>query len=210
MKNTLIVLGITVVVLGILGFGIYEVMQNQPGQKTVSQPVDASDHVLGNPATAKITLVEYGDYQCPACGYFHPIVKKLMTEYQDRVLLAFRNFPLSQHPNAIPAANAAEAAAKQGKFWEMHDLIYEHQNDWSEQGTAADLFRQYAQQLQLNMSQYDKDVASGDVSSRIQHDLQTGRDSSVDSTPSFFLNGIYIQPNGYDEFKQLLDGALSS
>lgn len=209
MKNTLIVLGITAVVLVVLGFGIYQVMQSPPGQKTLSQQVGASDHILGDPTTAKVALVEYGDFQCPACGYYYPIVKKLTHDYGSKMILVFRNFPLSQHPNAIPAAEAAEAASKKGKYWEMFDMIYSHQQDWQDSTTAAAIFQGYAQQLGLNPDQFKKDAASGDVTTKIQNDQATGLSSNVDSTPSFFLNGTYIQPSGYDDFKKIIDQTIS-
>jgi|SRR3989338_8356192 len=210
MRISFIVGGITLIILGILGFGIYKVMQNPPGQAILSQPINASDHILGNPSTAKISLVEYGDYQCPACGFFHPIVKQLLQEYGDRMVFAYRHFPLPQHRNAAVAAYAAEAAGKQAQYWEMHDMLFEHQKDWETASDPTNIFNGYAEQLGLDLAKFKTDATSGEVRSRIQADTQSGKNSGVDSTPSFFLNGAYIRPQSHEHFKQLIESALNS
>lgn len=210
MKNTLIVAGITVVVLAIIGFGIYHVMQNLPGQKMLTEQVGARDHILGDQTTAKVALVEYGDFQCPACGYWYPIVKQLEQDYRGKIIFVFRHFPLPQHANAIPAADAAEAASAQGKFWEMYDLIYSHQADWENSTSAIKIFEGYAQQLGLNLDQFRKDVSSNISSARVQYDMQTGQASYVNSTPSFFLDGAYVQPSDYNALNKLIDDAVNA
>ena len=134
-------------------------------------------HVEGNTKSG-ITLVEYGDYQCPFCGQYFPIVKQVQAEFNDQIAFQFRNFPLvSVHQNAFAGARAAEAAALQGKFWEMHDLLYQNQSQWSEGGDPTSFFKQYALQLGLNVDQFNKDYASTKVNNAINADMisQTSR-----------------------------------
>lgn len=207
-KESLIVWGIALIVLAIVVFGIYKMSGTDPNQLSLSEPVSASDHIRGNPS-AKAVLVEYGDYQCPACYQYEALVQNLLKDESGKVAVVFRNFPLPQHPNALPSAYAAEAAGLQGKFWEMHDLIYQHQNDWAPSSNAADIFNQYAQTLGLNMTQFQKDTGSSQVKDRVSHDTSTGNATGVNSTPTFLLNGKSITVKSYDEFKQLVELAAS-
>lgn len=170
-----------------------------------------SDHVRGD-KKAKVTLIEYGDFQCPACGSYYPIIRSLEATYAGKVNFVFRHFPLIQiHPNAFAAARAAEAAGNQGKFFEMHDRLYETQSSWGE--TTANqqaLFEGYAKELGLNMDQFKKDYASSQVADRINQDLASGQQAfEINSTPSFVLNGEKItNPKDLDAFKQVLDEAI--
>ncbi|MDB5273948.1 MAG: DsbA family protein, partial [Chitinophagaceae bacterium] len=126
-----------------------------------------------------------GDYQCPHCGRAYPIIKKLQKSLGANLKFVFRNFPLSNmHPDAMNAAAAAEAAGAQGKFWEMHDIIFEHQNRLSED----DLFS-YAEKLRLNMEQFQNDMLSEKILSKVEDDFESGMRSGVNGTPSFFVNG---------------------
>ncbi len=207
-KESIIVWGIAIIVIGIVVFGIFKMSGVNPNELTLTEAVAVSDHAEGN-AQAKAVLVEYGDYQCPACGAYHPLLQQLMKDEAGKYNFVFRNFPLPQHQNAIPAAYAAEAANLQGKFWEMHDMLYEHQNDWSESSSAGDMFTQYAQTLKLDMAKFQKDMASSTVSDRVSHDLTTGQAAHVGSTPTFFLNGKSITVTSYDQLKQLVESAAS-
>jgi len=150
-------------------------------------PVGPDDHVLG-PADAPITLVEYGDYQCPYCGQAHPILKSLQARLGDRMRLVFRNFPLTElHPNALNAAEAAESVAEQAgedAFWKMHDTIYEHQHALDD----AHLVR-YATALGADGDRVSSDLESGAHSERIRADFMSGVRSGVNGTPTFFING---------------------
>jgi len=147
-------------------------------------PVGANDHVEG-PAKAPVTLVEYGDYECPYCGEAYPVVKALQKRLGDQVRFVFRNFPLAEaHPHAEHAAEAAEAAGAQGKFWEMHDLLYENQ-DALEDG---DLVR-YAQALHLDVPRFVKEMEAHAYIERVRADFSSGVRSGVNGTPSFFING---------------------
>ncbi len=147
-------------------------------------PVGADDHAQG-PATAGVTLVEYGDYQCPHCGRAYPIIKAIQARFGDRLRFVFRNMPLQNaHPQAELAAEAAEAAGAQGKFWEMHDAIYEHQRE-----LGPDLVRLLAHRLRLDVPKFEADLAAHRFRARVEHDFNSGVRSGVNGTPTFFLNG---------------------
>ena len=145
---------------------------------------DDRDHVQG-PADAAVTLVEYGDYECPYCGAAYPIVKELQARMGDRLRFVFRNFPITtSHPHAEQAAEAAEAAAAQSRFWEMHDLLYENQRRLRDQDLHA-----YAEQLGLEVDRFDKDLAEHVHAPRVREDFMSGVRSGVNGTPSFYVNG---------------------
>jgi len=145
---------------------------------------DDRDHVQG-PADAAVTLVEYGDYECPYCGAAYPIVKELQARMRDRLRFVFRNFPITtSHPHAEQAAEAAEAAAAQSRFWEMHDLLYENQRRLRDQDLHA-----YAEQLGLDVERFDQDLAEHVHAPRVREDFMSGVRSGVNGTPSFYVNG---------------------
>ncbi len=152
-----------------------------------------TQHIEGQ-GKSGVTLVEYGDYQCPYCGQYYPIVKQVQKEFNDQIYFQFRNFPLTNvHQNAFAGARAAEAAAEQGKFWEMHDLLYDNQAQWSESGDPVPFFKQYAKQLGLNADKFNKDYASSKVNDAINADMAAGNKLKVKGTPAFFLDGKEIQ-----------------
>jgi protein-disulfide isomerase len=168
------------------------------GHKTANAPDKSSSSTLTNHIQGEgksgITLVEYGDYQCPFCGQFYPIVKQVQAKYNDQIFFQFRNYPLQNlHPNAFSAARAAEAASMQNKFWEMHDALYETQDQWSKMGDASPFFSQVAEKLGLNITQFKKDYASSKVNDLINADLAEGNKLGVTGTPTFFLNGKKIE-----------------
>jgi protein-disulfide isomerase len=168
-------------------------------------PVNEKDHAQG-PADAPVTLVEYGDYECPYCGNAYPIVKRIQKEMGPRLRFVFRNFPLNTiHAHAGIAAQAAEAAAAQGKFWEMHDLLYEHQQDLE----AGDMVR-YALKLGLEIYRFESDLSGEVFAKRVSDDFRGGVRSGVNGTPTFFINGVrYNGPHDYDSLKAALDQAAS-
>ena len=149
-------------------------------------PVDEDrDHIQGR-ADAPVTLVEYGDYECPYCGAAYPIVKELQDRMGDRLRFVFRNFPITtSHPHAEQAAEAAEAASSQGRFWEMHDLLYENQRRLDDQDLHA-----YAEQLGLDVDRFDKELAEHVRAPRVREDFMSGVRSGVNGTPSFYVNGV--------------------
>lgn len=147
-------------------------------------PVRADDHLLG-PENAPVTLVEYGDFECPYCGQAYGVLKELLEEFGAQMRFVFRHFPLSQiHPDAETAALAAEAAGEQGRFWEMHDTLFENQVALEDE----DLL-QYAQALGLDLAEFDQSVASERHLGRIRKDFMSGVRSGVNGTPTFFING---------------------
>lgn len=167
-------------------------------------PVSERDHRRGNP-DAPITLVEYGDYACPYCGEAFPVVEKLQKTLGNKLQFVFRFFPLEAvHPNANNAALAAEAASKQGKFWEMHDLLYINQDKLGWDGIAA-----MADTVGLDLKKFEADVQGGQLQERIDDDLESGLRSGVNGTPSFFVNGEkYNGDWAYEEFLAYLESLI--
>ena len=151
---------------------------------SLTVPVGKDDHGQGA-AEAPLTLVEYGDYECPYCGAAYPMIKVIAKRFGAQLRFVFRNMPLNEmHPNAQLAAEAAEAAAVQGKFWEMHDALYEHQSE-----LGPDLLRRLAKRFQLDAQRFEDDLASGRFRAHVKHDFMSGVRSGVAGTPTFFING---------------------
>src|SRR5687768_7992843 len=150
----------------------------------LTPPVGAEDHAAG-PDDAPVTLVEYGDYECPYCGLAHPIVKKAQEDLGNQLRFVFRNFPLAEaHPHARLAAQAAEAAGAQGKFWEMHHMIFEHQDALEAENLAG-----YAKALALDEKKFARDIEAPASVKRVRDDFRSGVRSGVNGTPTFFMNG---------------------
>lgn len=184
---------------------------------TTVPAIDSSDHVKGDTAS-KVSVIEYGDFECPACGAWEPVVEQIEKDYGSRVEFVFRNFPLTQiHPFAQIGAQAAEAANVQGKYWEMHDLLYKNQGEWTANTSLspADVvtryFDSYATTLGLDVTKFNTDINSSAVIGRVQRDISSANAASVDHTPTFFINLAQIQnPSGLQQFEQELDAALAS
>ncbi|MFD1604815.1 DsbA family protein [Flavobacterium artemisiae] len=161
--------------------------------------VGTTDHTQGK-KNADIVIVEYGDYQCPYCGAAYPVLKEMMSKYGKRIQFVFRNFPLSEiHQYARPAAVAAEAAALQGKFWEMHDAIYENQDYLSES-----FLLELAEKLELEPHQFNIDIKKTEVAAKIDSDFESGVLSGVNGTPSLFVNGRKFN-GGPEDLLQLMN-----
>jgi protein-disulfide isomerase len=164
--------------------------QTTPAQQPIANKgVPGSDpaHTLG-PANAPVQLEEFGDFQCPPCGMFHPILEQMHEEFGDRLRITFREYPLPSHQHALAAASAAEAAGIQGKFWEMHDLLYEHQNDWKDQFDVRQIFEGYAKQAGVDVERYKRDMEGDLVAQRIFQDGRRGHSLGVGGTPTVFIN----------------------
>jgi protein-disulfide isomerase len=171
---------------------------------TLSRPVDERDHVDG-PADAPVTLVEYGDFECPHCGAAHPVVKAIQQAMGPRLRFAYRNFPLSQaHPHAEHAAEAAEAAAAQGQFWEMHDALFEHQRALDDRHLVR-----YAADLGLDADRVAEELANETHAPHVRADFRSGVRSGVNGTPTFFTNGERYDGDWRDAeaFAEVLEGA---
>lgn len=161
-------------------------------------------HTLG-PTDAKVWLVEFSDYQCPACGQFYPTVKKLTEKYKDSMLFVYRNEPLPIHKMALPAARAAEAAASQGKYWEMHDALFVGQSQLSEAFISSK-----AAELGLDMQKFTTDKQSSAVQKIIDTDVALGDSIGIDATPTFYLNGKKLQLNTVNDLIVAVDTAITS
>lgn len=151
-------------------------------------PVSDADHSVG-PADAAVTLVEYGDYQCPYCGEAFPVVKQILKKYDGKIRFVFRNFPIAEiHPEAVDAAFVAEFAADHGEFWQAHDLLYENQKDLGPQ-----LYQRICEALGLSMGDLEKAAKANTYIARIKTDEDGGIRSGVNGTPTFFLNGTVVE-----------------
>ncbi len=177
-----------VVVVGLTIVGLAKLGGTSATGKNVNLSLVTDDHQSG-PAMAKATLVEYGDFQCPACGAYEPIVEKVKQSYGDKLLLVFRNYPLPQHQFAQIAAQAAEAANLQGKYWEMHNLLYQEQNTWSVSKDINAALKGYAGQLGLDIAKFTTDLTSRVAKDRVQRDIDSGNGYQINGTPTFYLNG---------------------
>lgn len=170
---------------------------NQPTPTPVVQqaPTDyANAHARGG-AKAKVTLEEYGDYQCPPCGALFHDLKTLEKEYGDEMRFVFRHYPLPKlHKHAVLAAQAAEAAGLQGRFWEMHDMLYQNQMNWSPVDDARPVFLQYARELKLDIDRFTRDMESAAVAARVRADSERGSASNVEGTPTILINGRQLRP----------------
>lgn len=173
-------------------------------------PITPVDHVLGS-STAPVTLIEYSDFQCPACEAYYPVVEQVLASSTVPTRFVYRHFPLSQHPNAIPSALAAEAANVQGKFWDMYRLLFENHSDWTELADPNQIFVGYATKLGLDIPQFKTDIASSTLKDIITADSDEGIHIGINGTPTFFLNSKVIStPKSYDEFISLIQTAASS
>lgn len=177
---------------------------------TLSSPVSVSDWTKGS-ATPKVSFVEYSDFQCPACGAYHPLLEEMYAKYKDSISFTYRHFPLPQHQNALPAAYAAEAAGAQGKFWEMADMLFTNQAEWSEVANAGAIFEGYAQKLGLDIAKYKIDIASDTTKAHVEASKKSGTLSALDHTPTFFINGkIIANPQSKEELFADIDSAIAS
>lgn len=189
---------------------------------TGSSSAAASNHVKGD-GKKGVVLIEYGDLQCPACWGYEPLVKQVFDKYKTDITFQFRNYPLtSLHPNAFAAHRAVEAADKQGKFWEMHDMLFEHAHQQDSSGHVTDIewtattnpttfFDDYAQQLGLNVDKFNQDMKSDAVNAVINADLDIGKGLGFTGTPSFLLDGKQIDnPRDLDAFSKLIDAEIAA
>lgn len=203
MKNPLIIIAIISVVL--LGGAVW---YSYSVSNSANEGVEVVDQIKGNP-DANVVVVEYADFQCPACAQFQPIVKEIMDEYGEQVRFEFRHFPLvAIHPYAEPAARAAEAAGQQGKFFEYHDLLFEQQSEWSGSINPAAHFARYAEELELDVATFNAHQKSSVLREVIREDMQSGREREVTGTPTFFLNGERVELQTIGDLRAQIESAL--
>lgn len=190
----------------VLGGAIY--YAKQAGEKA-NEGVTIEAHIKGN-QDAKVELVEYSDFQCPACGQFYPYVKELMDQYGNQIRFEYRHFPLvTVHPAAVPAARAAEAAGQQGKFWEMHDKLFENQSAWSSSKNPNSVFIQYASELGLDTSTFKSHLNSSMIADAIDKSFEDARSRGFSGTPTFLLNGEVMQFTTFTEFRTAIETAVN-
>lgn len=177
---------------------------------TVASNAAQSTHITGK-QDAAVALVEYSDFQCPACSAYYPIVEQVMEKYEDRISFEYRHYPLATiHRNAFASARASEAAGKQSKFWEMYRLLFANQTSWAEADNAQRIFEGYAKQLNLDMDAYKTDFASSATNGVINADIKEFNSRGLQrSTPTFLLNGKKIEPRiNLEDFSELIDEEL--
>lgn len=212
MKNKIFWLILVIAIGGLIGlFALANRQDSTPSTQTPAnaQEVVASDHVLGE-RTAAQTLIEYGDFQCPACASKSPDVHKLAAEFKKELKIVFRHFPLPGHANAFSAARAAEAAGAQGKFFAMEEILYTRQREWAEASDAINKFRAYATELGLDLDKFNTDYSSQATTTRINRDVALAKSLGVEATPTFYLNANQITtPNTYEDFAELIKKAIA-
>jgi protein-disulfide isomerase len=171
-----------------------------------SDPLDVNKGWSKGAEQAKVVIIEFSDFQCPFCALVQPTLDRVMEHYGDQVKLIYRHFPLAKtHPYALKAAVAAEAAGNQGKFWEMHDKLYQNQEKLSDND-----LRRYAQELGLDMERFEKDLDSSQLEEKVLQDKEDGLKAGVSGTPAFFINGTYISGNQpFGKFKELIEAELA-
>lgn len=205
MKNPWVIIGLITVVLfgGAIWYGNYSDQKNNEG-------VEIVDHITGN-KDATVSLVEYSDFQCPACGAFYPAVKDLLDQYGENIKFEYKHFPLvALHPYAIQAAVAAEAAGQQNKFYEFSDLLFVNQANWTASKTPTVLFLQYAEELGLDIPTFKRHMNSSLLKKRVQDQFAEGRDLGVSATPSFYLNGEFLNPDDFKTYQGFIDRVLEA
>jgi len=204
-------LGIIIGTIAIVGIGIAVLSRPAVSIKVDSTLLIRADSNKIATSSASVTLVEFSDFQCPACSAYYPLVQQVIKDFTGKMNFVYRNFPLTDaHPNAQIAAQAAEAAGVQGKYWEMHDILFTKQNDWSASSTARDIFVQYAQTLGLNPDQFKKDIDSDTVKNKVAEDIKDGNALGINGTPTFFLDGVKLDnPASLADFETAVKNAMS-
>lgn len=203
-----------IAVIVVLFVGVIALTGNKDDANSNGNTNAASNHIEGN-KDAKVKLVQYGDFECSACYAYFPTIKQVVASYGEQISFQYVNFPLTSiHKNAFAAARAAEAAGKQNKFWEMHDLLYQTndpsgRSGWVPSSSPTSFFNQYATQLGLNLEQFKKDYASSAVNNTINADLTKGNKLNIQGTPAFLVNGKTVTVNNTEaDFKKVLDAEI--
>lgn len=217
--ETKALIGIGLATLAVLVGGIFFISKsnqsspgntssNNPIQKIDSKKLVKEDSQKITAPNAKVTIVEFIDYECEACKAAHPVTKQILKEYDGKVNFVIRNFP--NHNNSLLAVNAVEAAGEQGKYWEYHDKLFEDQLDWGEKKEPqTELFIKYAQELDLDLEKFKAVLESGKYNEKANRDKQEGIEIGVNGTPTFYINGMFAgNVMNYEEFKGKIDAEL--
>lgn len=207
-RFSLILIACVIIFGGILLFSKKDASAPKDNNGNTVQP---TNHVRGE-GKKGVTLTEYGDFQCPACGQYFPIVEQVYEKYKSDITFQFRHFPLRQiHPHAVLAHRYAEAAGNQGKFWEMYTLLYQNQSSWTSLSSVDSTFRSFAESLNLDMAKLDADVKSETTNAVINADVSEGQRLGVNSTPTFFIDGKKIEnPRDLESFYKVIDDAIAA
>lgn len=210
--KTLILVGLATLIILIGGSWLFSKngSPNSPDNKKANSQVlnrEESNKIATD--SAKITIVEFGDYQCPACANVQPTVEKILTGYQDKINFVFRHFPLPQHQFAQISAQVAESAGRQQKYWEMHHLLYNNQSEWTQSKKPMQFFLKYAEEIGLDNKLFTKDVEDNSIKNKIQQDTADAYKLKINSTPTFFINDqkLTVAPT-YENFKQKIEELL--
>ena len=209
-KRFLTILAVVVIALG----GIFFVGKKQSGSTaTANSSAQPSNHTEGT-SLKNINLTVFGDFECPVCGSYFPIEQQVLAKFKGQITFTFHNFPLeSIHPNAFAASRAAEAAGLQGKFFEMHDLLYKNQSSWGTSSDPTGFFKLYANQLGLDSAKYDQDFKSSVVNDTINADIQLGNNKNVTGTPTYFINDQKLNNtdiNSADKFEAKIQSVINN
>ncbi len=212
MNDAKVIVGIGVltvlVVAGIVVFGSRSDVPKIEAKAVESPELARSDSLSIGPADAKATLVEFGDFQCPACASANPGLKQLVADYGDKIRFVFRHYPLAMHANAQLAARAAEAADKQQQFWAMNALLYERQNEWAFQLKPEGTFVKFAKELGLDEHAFKQDLTNPALAERIAQDMGDGDALGVDATPTLYLNGEKLGSPSVESLRAQIDQVL--
>lgn len=196
----------------IVGFAIFFWLAPTPGtvQTFTQDRMVKPDSAMTGSTTAKVTLVEWGDFECPACGVLEPVIQQILTAYGKNpdFNFVFRNFPLPQHAHARPAAEASQAAGAQGHFWEMYSLLYENQKDWVDNAQYRTVFDSYAKSLKLDLAKFDAALDAGTYAPLIDRDYQEAGALRLTHTPTLFLNGVEQTDTSLIALTKAIDAAL--
>lgn len=191
-KNKFKKMGMWIGALALVSIGVFFLFGSTPTTDLAPlslYSISENDHVKGNP-NASFVIIEYSDFQCPACAYYETQVNTLLEAHGDSIAFVYRHFPLKQiHRNAAEAARASEAAARQGKFWEMHDILFENQAEWSGLGNPRSLFGEYALEIGLNQEQFLADIKDPQIAAVVEHHYRSAIQNNFRGTPTFVVNG---------------------
>lgn len=203
MKNPWTVIGIITVVLfgGAFWYASVSAEKNNEG-------IEIMSHIKGNPEST-VTLVEYSDFQCPACAAFQPALNDVLEKHGEQIKFEYKHFPLPIHSFAIQASVAAEAAGQQGKFFEYHDILFAEQANWASSATPQSLFIQYAERLELDIEMFKRHMNASVLRDHVKGQFDEGRGLGITGTPTFFLNGERMQIKTYEDFLNQVEAAAS-
>jgi protein-disulfide isomerase len=215
----LVLLGTFILLFG--GIFLFSKNSSTPSTKTVSSALlvpEAAYQTSGlqngtylpASSSAKVTLVEFGDYECPACVVYTPFIKQLLSEFAGQMNYVFRNYPLPQHKNAPISSYAVEAAGLQGKYWEMHEKVFLTQDDWANLTDPTDMFVGFAKDLGMDTDKFISDLASDEVKNKVKNDTSDGNAVGLTETPTFYINGQKVALTGsFDQLKSLIQAEIN-